>query len=380
MLRIFLPALQVGPGLTGVGTYTLELIRGLSHQTLHGEEIVVGAPFPEWFDFLREVDGFRVEPLGLPRDDAWGRMLATHTTVPRLAAAVGADWLVGPNFIAPLWGRCHTAVMVHDLTFRRFPGTTTRAKRLYYQMLVRRSVRRARLVFVSTETVGRELVEYAPEAAGKIWRTPEGVSPTYLATGDRGERPDPPVERRDLLFVGTLEPRKNLARIVSAHGSVCRRRPEFPRLRIVGGRGWVDEGIHRAMRDHPRPERLVRTGYVTPDELRAAYDSALALVFPSMYEGFGLPVVEAMARGCPVLTSRGIATEEVAGDAAVLVDPAETGEIERGMEQLVDDRDLRRRLAERGRERARGFSWDLCAQRTLEGLRHATPGSAQGGR
>ncbi|HEX9900970.1 MAG TPA: glycosyltransferase, partial [Candidatus Methylomirabilis sp.] len=250
MLRIFLPALQVGPGLTGVGVYTLELIRGLAHQPLDGEEIVVGAPFPEWFDFLQGIDGFRVEPLPLPRADAWGRMLATHTVVPRLAAQLDADWLVGPNFIAPLWGRCDTAVMVHDLAFRRFPGTTTRAKRLYYQMLVRRSVRRARLIFVSTETVGREITEYAPAAAGKIWRTPEGVSPSYLANGDRGEHPDPAQTRRDLLFVGTLEPRKNLARIVSAHGNVCRRRPGFPRLRIVGGRGWIDEGIHRAMRDH----------------------------------------------------------------------------------------------------------------------------------
>jgi glycosyltransferase involved in cell wall biosynthesis len=125
------------------------------------------------------------------------------------------------------------------------------------------------------------------------------------------------------------------------------------------------------MRDHPRPDRLVRLGYVTSEELRAEYDSALALVFPSMYEGFGLPIVEAMARGCPVLTSRGIATEEVAGGAAVLVDPLETGEIERGLELLADDADLRRRLAGRGRARAAVFTWDVCARRTLEGLRQA---------
>jgi alpha-1,3-rhamnosyl/mannosyltransferase len=123
------------------------------------------------------------------------------------------------------------------------------------------------------------------------------------------------------------------------------------------------------MAAHPAPERLIHLGYTSREQLAAEYDRALALVFPSVYEGFGLPILEAMARGCPVLTSRGIATEEVAGGAAWLVDPLDTGDLERGLHRLATDPNLRLRLAREGRARVREFSWTSCARSTLAGLR-----------
>lgn len=371
MLRVYVPALQVAPGLTGVGTYTLELIRGMSRQ-LEGDKLLVGAPYPEFFRFLLELDGVEVVPLKLPAAGPFGRMLATQTVVPLQAQRLSADVVLGPNFFAPLWGRFRTAVMVHDLTFRRHPETMALAKRSYYRMMVRRSLRRASVVLVSTRTVARELIEFAPEIESRIWLTPEGVSPGYLENGDCREvtrRRPSGRRRRHFLFVGTLEPRKNLARLLGAHGSLCRSDPDFPALRVVGGKGWEDEGIQRAIRGHSDPSRLHRLGYCEPDRLKAEYDSALALVFPSLYEGFGLPALEAMARGCPVLTSLGIATEEVAGGAALLVDPLDQGEIERGLARLATDRELRNSLAEAGCRRAAEFSWERCAERTLDGLR-----------
>jgi glycosyltransferase involved in cell wall biosynthesis len=379
MLRIYLPALQVAPGLTGVGVYSLELIRAMSRLPRR-EELVIGAPHPEYFAELEELDGIELVPLKLPASGSMGRMLATHTVVPAEAQRLGANLVLGPNFIAPLWGRFECAVMVHDLTFARHPETTTRAKRVYYQLMVRRSLRRASVVFVSTQTVGNELLEFAPETAGKIWRTPEGVSPGYQENGDREEVAASGLtgpERKDFLFVGTLEPRKNLARLLRAHGNLCRGLPDFPALRIVGGRGWEDEGIVRALHEHPDPSRLIRLGYCEPVRLRAEYDSALALVFPSVYEGFGLPVLEAMARGCPVLTSRDIATEEVAGGAALLVDPLDTGDIERALARLAKDRSLRLRLAHAGVRRSAEFSWEICAEETLKGL-HTLLGVGEG--
>jgi glycosyltransferase involved in cell wall biosynthesis len=124
----------------------------------------------------------------------------------------------------------------------------------------------------------------------------------------------------------------------------------------------------------------VRLGYCSTEELRSEYDHALALVFPSLYEGFGLPVLEAMTRGCPVITSRGTATEEVAGGAALLVDPLSVGEIEAAMARLAGDLRLAEGLRRRGRERARQFRWVRCAERTLEGLREAAPTRAATGR
>ncbi len=375
MLRILIPALQVGPGQTGVGTYTLELIRGMT-KVSRSVEVLVAAPYPEYFDFLTKIDGFDVVPTMLRGDTPRGRMMAIHTTIPATARRLGVDAVFGPNFIAPVWGGFRTAVTVHDLTYRRFPETTTRTKRAYYHLMVGRSVKRSTRVFVSSRAVGNELLELDPQLAERIRLTPLGVPPTYLENGDRDSgraNEFTRTPRRDFLFVGTVEPRKNLARILAAHSNLCRQDAAFPALRVIGGKGWQDAEIRRAVIDHFDPRRLLLLGYRSDAELVEAYETALALVFPSLYEGFGLPVLEAMARGCPVLTSRGIATEEVAGNAALLVDPASQGSIEQGLHRLAAEPTLRRRLTQAGLRRVGCFSWERCARATLDGLAEIEP-------
>jgi len=371
-----LPALQVTPDPTGVGVYTRELVRGWSQVAPGDLELVVLAPHPECFGFLPAGSGIEVRHVRLWREDAWGRMVANHTIVSHCASTESADVVLAPNFVAPLTGSFERAVMVHDLAFRRHPETTTWAKRTYYRTLVRKSIRRSARVLVSTRTVADEIEAWMPDVGPSIRIAPEGVSPTFLAHEDEeNPRPEPIADRRrDLLFVGTLEPRKNLVRILSAHGNLCRHDATFPSLRLVGGKGWRDAAIERALADHSDPSRVRRLGYLTTEQLRDEYDKALGLLFCSLYEGFGLPILEAMTRGCPVITSRGTATEEVAGGAALLVDPVQTGEIENAMARLVGDRGLRRSLAERGRSRAREFSWSRCAGATIEALREIRPG------
>ena len=374
-MRIVLPALQVEPKLTGVGMYTRELVRGWSRVAADDLELIVAAPHPASFDFLPEGSGIRVVPVRLWRDDAWGRMLANHTVIAHVARNERADVVLAPNFVAPLRGRFERVVMVHDLAFRRHPETTTFAKRSYYRAFVPPSIRRSARVLVSTQSVAEEITEWMPDVGPSIRIAPEGVSPAFLENEDEGiRRPRPTQERRrELLFVGTLEPRKNLVRILSAHGRLCRRDRDFPALRLVGGKGWKDAAIERALGDHPDPARVKRLGYLSTEQLVAEYDRALGLVFCSLYEGFGLPILEAMSRGCPVVTSRGTATEEVAGDAAVLVDPTSTGDIENAMARLVGDEGLRRSLAERGRRRVHEFSWTRCAEATIDALREVRP-------
>lgn len=374
-MRILLPALQVEPKLTGVGIYTRELVRGWTEVAPDDLELIVAAPHPECFDFVPEASGVRVVRVRLWRDDAWGRMLANHTTVSHCARDEDAEVVLAPNFVAPLWGRFQRVVMVHDLAFRRHPETTTVAKRSYYRAFVPPSIRRSARVLVSTRSVADEITDWMPDVGPSIRIAPEGVSPAFLANEDEGNRSPEPARarRRELLFVGTLEPRKNLVRILSAHGNLCRRDRAFPALRLVGGKGWRDAAIERALADHPDPQRVRRLGYLTLDELVAEYDQALGLVFCSLYEGFGLPILEAMGRGCPVITSRGTATEEVAGDAALLVDPRQTGEIEEAMARLVHSEGLRRTLAERGRKRVHEFSWTRCAAATIDALRELRP-------
>jgi alpha-1,3-rhamnosyl/mannosyltransferase len=220
-------------------------------------------------------------------------------------------------------------------------------------------------VLVSTRTVGRELAEFEPSVASRIRTAPLGVSSTHLETVPDRKRPSD----GDFLCVGTLEPRKNLARVLTAHGRLCRQDPDFPGLRLVGASGWGSAKVEEALSGHPDPGRVRRLGYCSDEELVVEYRRARALIFCSLYEGFGLPLVEAMHHGCPVLCSRGTALAEVAGDAGLLVDPLEPGEIEQGMRALATDRALRERLSVAGRARAKRFTWVECARRTVDALR-----------
>jgi len=348
----------VGPGQTGIGVFTLELVRALS-RLLRDEEFVVAAPHPEAFAFLDGIEGFEVEPVRLLRYNSLGRMFAMHTAIARLAERRGVDLVLGTNYISPLWGRFERAVFVQDLTFVRFPWTMPLTKQAYYRALVRWSVRKASRVFVTTQTMAIEVAEYEPQAATKLRIIPGGVSTTYLANGDEEDSSASRLAcepREHLLFVGTLEPRKNLERLLVAHSNLCRFDPGFPALRVVGGRGWEDAGIRQTILQHSDPGRLHLLGYCSLADLRREYRKAIALVFPSLYEGFGLPALEAMASGCPVLTSRDIATAEVAGGAALLVNPLEIGDLERALRRLATDPSLRQRLATAGRARAKEFS------------------------
>jgi glycosyltransferase involved in cell wall biosynthesis len=179
------------------------------------------------------------------------------------------------------------------------------------------------------------------------------------------------IRRPYCLFVGNVEPRKNLARLVEAFGLLRARagRPGLgppPQLALVGTRGWLYNGILAAVEAQGGAPDIVFTGYVPPDDLPALYAGAACFVFPSLYEGFGLPVLEAMAAGAPVVASRVGAIPEVAGDAALLVDTRRSGELAEAIETVLADAALRARLIDRGRARARRFTWEAVARETLD--------------
>jgi len=350
---------------TGVANYVRGLVGAWSAATGDPPELVVVTGEPGELGFIADDQVVKLLPLGTVRGGAIGRALVLQTAIPALARSVNADVVLTPNFLAPRWGAVRgTAVVVQDLAFARFPSTIPFARRMYYLARVRSSIRRAAAVLVSTQTMAADVTEFEPTVASRIRIAPLGVSSTHLET-DSGaiERPD-----GGFLCVGTLEPRKNLARVLSAHGRLCRRFPGFPPLRLVGASGWGEREVADALAGHPDPKRVVRLGFCSDSELIVEYRRARALVFCSIYEGFGLPVVEAMSHGCPVLCSRGTALAEVAGDAALLVSPDDVGEIEQGMLRLALDPALRVRLAEVGRARAARFSWDECARRTIGAL------------
>jgi glycosyltransferase involved in cell wall biosynthesis len=298
---------------------------------------------------LRAREDVRVHPLSfgaagrhwnVPRDAVWYPLLLGRS-------ASDADVLHCPTYRGPIGGGRPFVVTVHDLAVLRHPEAFNRWSRLYGPRVVPRVLRSARRVIAVSEFTKRELVELLNVPADKIRVVPNAVDETFVDEG--------PAEEGDyVLAVGTLEPRKNLPRVVEAA------RRAGLELRVVGARGWggVELGGNG-----------VRwLGEVPDDELARLYRGARCVAYPSLYEGFGLPVLEAMACGAPVVTSRGGAMEEVADGAAVLVDPLDTAEIADGIERAAAER---HELARRGHERARAFTWRVVAGATVAIYREA---------
>ena len=169
-----------------------------------------------------------------------------------------------------------------------------------------------------------------------------------------------------LLYVGTLQPRKNLVRAIEAFGLL--KRDSTLKFVIAGKKGWLYDEIFEKVKELNLENEVIFTGYVPDEDLPELYKNAKAFIFVSLYEGFGLPVLEAMSYGIPVLTSNTSSLPEVAGDAALLVDPENTEEIAKGMERLLTDEKLRQQLISKGKEQIKKFSWEKAAKETLQVL------------
>jgi len=213
-------------------------------------------------------------------------------------------------------------------------------------------------VIAGTRAVADELADRMPRLAGRIHVTPYGCD--HLAEPDTSAVTDGPPF---FLFVGNVEKRKNVAGLVRAFELLADDQPEV-RLLVVGKPGYGGQEIEAQMASSPVADRMDRRTWLIPDELAAIYAAARGLVFPTWYEGFGFPILEAMWHGCPVITSHNGAMAEVAGEAALLVDPARAEDIAEAMGRLLDDDTLSAELAERGRRHARTFTWDRCAEQT----------------
>ena len=287
------------------------------------------------------VDVVRLELGGSGRAAAAARDAVWYPAVlPVSAARAGVDVLHCPSYRAPFRSAVPLVVTVHDLAVFRYPEAFNPWSRTYSRALVPRVLRAAARVIAVSEFTRRELRDLLAVPDAKIRVVPNAVAPTFSADG--------PASTGDyVLAVGTLEPRKNLSRLAEAAERVG------AQLRVVGATGW---GGVRVTGNGVR-----WLGEVADEELAELYRGAACVAYPSLYEGFGIPVLEAMASGTPVVTSRGGGTEEVAAGAAVLVDPEDPAAIAAGIEEAVARRDELRRL---GLERARAFSWGAAARAT----------------
>ncbi|MSR05443.1 MAG: glycosyltransferase family 1 protein [Gemmatimonadetes bacterium] len=298
------------------------------------------------------------------RDMWWGPV-----GVARAARAAGADLLHLPVPVGPLAGGFPFVVTIHDLAVLTFPQYFRPWFRNVARVMLPRVARAARAVLTVSEASKRELVEHLGLSPERVVVTPNGVDPEFQPEDPEGPRAREVRGRLNLpasfiLCVGTVEPRKNLPRVFEAL-AVLRRQAGDVRLIHAGPDGWLHRDTHAAVARHGLTGAVTFLGRVPRTDLPVLYSLARLLAYPSVCEGFGFPVLEAMACGCPVLTADRSSLPEVAGDAAVLVDPYSVTAIAEGMTRLWHDEALRARLALLGRARARRYVWAHTADLTM---------------
>jgi glycosyltransferase involved in cell wall biosynthesis len=294
-------------------------------------------------------------------------MAWAQSTLPWWAAQDGIELFWAPSHRLPryLSDRIARVITIHDLVWKHAGQTMRPLSRWLDSRLMPEAVRLADRVITVSEHTARDLLAAVPEAEGKIRVVtegasllPESVPPEALhALGFDGPF---------FLFVGTLEPRKNLCRLLEAYASLPESVRNSVRMVIAGGRGWGGVDVPSLATRLGISDRVSIIGYVNDALLATLYAHALFLAMPSLYEGFGLPLVEAMARGTPVLTSNCSSMPEVAGDAGLLVDPSDVHSIANGLQAMIMDPSLRRRLSEIARVTATRYSWEKAASATLQ--------------
>lgn len=364
---------------TGIGYYAWHLLRLLP-------EVDPASTYVAWYlnpyaalgarRFFEPRPNFRERRTPIPA--SWFERSAARFDLPRVEWLVGFDVFFAPNFLPPPTRARRLVLTVHDMAFKRFPQTAPHATRQWLQRMDDVLPRATRIIAVS-EATKRDLVELSHVQPERVVVIPLGIDTDrfHPATQDAVDR----ARRRFgidgpyLLYLGGIEPRKNLPRLLAAFAGLDA--DVRPTLVLAGGWvAWNPEGIDATREALARlPEqvrsRVVMTGYVTDPDKVALLSGATALVYPSLYEGFGLPVLEAMACRTPVLTSDVAALPEVAGDAALLVEPTDVEAIGAGMDRLLRDESLRRRLVTAGNARVGAFRWEDAAGRTAEVLRDA---------
>ena len=359
-LRIAIDCRTVTAPKTGDRTYALNLTRSLARVDRQHDYLLYTATETR----LTQFDAPNFEPVVLPADPAWWW---TPFTFPRDLARSDVS-VAHVQYIIPPHTPCPIITTVHDVAFRKFPRLFPAKHSVLLNTLIPIAVHRAARVIVGSENTKRDLIQYYRVPEQKIAVTPYAADAIYQpmdrADARQAVRDRFGIARPYVLSVGVLQPRKNLPRLVRAFAEI---RHEVPHvLVLVGKQGWAHWDLQQAIKETRIADRIVFTNYVADADLPVLYAGADLFVYPSIYEGFGLPPLEAMACGTAVLTSNSSSLPEVVGDAGRMVDPLDMEALAREMEALLLDRAERERLAAAGLERSKRFSWDETARQTVQ--------------
>lgn len=368
---VLLNALQAG-NRSGTGRYSIELARWLPELA---RDIAVRVLWPAHVPLPTGARGFEDAFVLRGAAHPLERLYRDQVAMRSECARARADLVHYPASVGSLRASERQVITVHDLSFLHAPEWFAPGRAAYYGFAIGRSARLARRVIADSEATAGDLREKLGVPADRIDVVPLGVSERFRPAepaASSSVRARYRLPERFFLYAGTVEPRKNLVRVIEAWSRVADACAVD--LAIAGRDGWKHAPVSRAIAQAKCGARIHRIGYVEEEDFPALLSAADAFVWPSLWEGFGLPPLEAMACGTPVLTSRVSSLPEVVGDAALLVDPNDTAAIAANLLRLAEDDTLRARLRVLGLERAAGYSWRATAQHVLETYRVALGG------
>jgi glycosyltransferase involved in cell wall biosynthesis len=364
-LRIAIDAHSVGTGLGGNESYATNLIEALAEVDQINQYTIFVTRRAARERFSNRWPNFQV------------RATLPHTPFVRIPLTLSAELrrhrvdVLHVQFTAPPLSPCPVVVSIHDLSFEHLPQTFKRRSRMQLRLTVRRSARNAaqiialsqhaRADLINTYHLRPELVNVVPLAA------PAAFAPVTDDNELQRVRQTYGIQRDYILSVGSIQPRKNLRRLIEAY-SLLRRESsgvKLPQLVLVGKNAWLYDETHRALKDRGIGESIVLTGYVPESDLPALYSGALCFIYPSYFEGFGLPPLEAMKCGAPVIVGNKTSLPEVVGDAALMIDPFDIDAMAAAIKRVISDSDFRADLRDKGLERAKQFDWKETARQTL---------------
>jgi glycosyltransferase involved in cell wall biosynthesis len=365
-MRFGLDGLPLCTKRSGVGHYTFELGRSLAAlNSNHQFEIVSPSAFSSTDDSSLPPNLHLIDA-GL---DPLRRRLWWSTYLPLYSRRASFALFHGTNFALPYWSGCPTVLTIHDLSLLLYPET-------HEKHLVRRArvklplaARKATAIITPSETVRGEVCEHLGVNADRVFAIPEAARACFYpmpAAESRSVCLRLAVEVDFILFVGTVEPRKNLLTLVRAFEAVIRSTSSPLQLVIAGDKGWLRGDLMDYLRDNHVSERVLFTGHLPDHDLRALYSSCRVFVYPSLYEGFGLPLLEAMACGAPVVTSRIPSILETVGNVARLISPTDVEDLARGITSLLNDPSEREHRSTTGIAHAKNFSWERTAAATWD--------------
>jgi glycosyltransferase involved in cell wall biosynthesis len=365
------------PPPTGIAVYTRSVLLALAARRAFPLTGLAHRPVRDREELATAGIALEDAPARLPLGVAW-QQLELPRTLERLQGQGRADLLWSPLMTLPLATRRPAVVTVYDLTFLLFPETHRLKVRLSLLPFLERSVGKARRIITLSHATARDLAFHFPEHRDRVRVVGAGVDPRFrpgTASEVAAIRQELDAPGGYLLYVGALEPRKNVGALVTAWAHARSHDDTFPPLVLAGDAGWHNRALLRRIAVLA-PHGLLHLGRVDGERLVRLYQGAWAFAYPSLYEGFGLPPLEAMACGVPVVATTAASLPEVVGDAGLLVPPGSAESLAAALVRLWTEPQRAAELAQRGLERARRFTWDAAAAGLEEVFREALAGGA----